>query len=342
MPGASNEAEDVASLLKRHRPYVSQDVMLIVKKALTEDREGRYQTPQAMRLDLEQALKTQAPGEAPTILDGPRRRWPRVPRWVGLVAAIGALFIGVGAGGLTLFVAAESEPTAPPSVELMGFNTTTDGHQGAVPAGGELAACDPRVLVAWLRHRNMKPGETLSGEWFRNGLSRGTVKREVVEGTDTTWFSRPDPNLQGEYRFDLSYQNAEAEEVLGSWDFEVKCTPSFDLIGFSNTGARALNHDSLTSESEILEICDSDRLTIWITQGDLMPDTGLLGKWYRDGTHLGDIPYELSNPTDAIWFDLDPPIPPGLYRFELHYDNGGLIGAWDVNVTCSKKLSQNS
>jgi serine/threonine protein kinase len=324
-----DQSEDVASCLKRHRPHLSQDVLRIVQKALADDQEQRYQQPHELRIALERALNTQAP-EA-TILERPQRRWPRRPRWGVVAAAVIVLFIGVGAGGLALLWGSAPEATTPPSVELLGFSTTTEGPEGAVPAGGKLNACDPKVLVAWLSYRNLKPGETLNGTWSRNGLSRGAVKREVDEGTDTLFFSRPDPNLPGEYRFDLNRQGGEAEETLGSWNVEVTCTPSFQLMGFSNTSDSS---EGLVPEGGTVKVCEGDRLTVWVAHRDLLMDTALLGKWYRDGTHLGDVPYEPPNPTDQIWFDLALPTPPDVYRFELHYENGGLIGAWDVNVTC--------
>jgi serine/threonine protein kinase len=320
----SNQSEDVAPCLKRHRPHVSQDVLRIVQKALADEQEQRYQQPHELRVALERVLSTRAPEE--TILERPQHHWPGVPRWVGLAAA-SVLVIAVGAIAFS-FLIAGPPPPAPPSVRLLGFSANTDNPTGATPTGGTLEVCGQEPVVAWIAHQHLTPGTILIGEWSRDGLSRGKFESEVTQRSGNMWLERTAPNVPGEYKFELSYGDGTA---IGSWDVTVTCMPSFKLLGFSTTYETS---EGVVPAGGKLRVCGKDRLTVWFSYEDLVRGTELVGNWYQDGLPFGVTHYETSNPSDQVWFDHNPPTPPGRYTFKLSYRDGTAISSWDVNVTC--------
>jgi hypothetical protein len=198
-----------------------------------------------------------------------------------------------------------------------------------MPAGGALEVCGREPLVAWVAHQHLTSGTMLLGEWSRDGLSRGKLEHEVAQRSGNIWFERSAPNVPGEYKFELSYEDGRA---IGSWDVNVTCTPLFELLGFSTTNQ--------TSEGAVpaggkLTVCSEDRPTVWFTYENLVPGTELVGSWFQDGLPFGETYYEPPNPSDQIWFDHNPPVPPGRYTFKLSYEDGETIGSWDVNVNCT-------
>ena len=101
-PSSPDAGDDAQSLLRMHRPNVSQATERLVTKAVAGDLVDRFQAPQEMRQVLEHTLREVSPVEEATAVDEPRYGWARIPRWAGAAIVVAALAVAVGSVVLLL------------------------------------------------------------------------------------------------------------------------------------------------------------------------------------------------------------------------------------------------